>query len=232
MSGTWTRRHFLIGSALILGGCGREYGSSRAASARPVSPTPPTSPIAGPVTPPPEPPAPMPEPDIPAPVRGGYVLVPRSSWTKKPIGSNHQPMNGVTRITVHHTGEYAAWADISDVEVVTRIDRYHREDRRWSAIGYHYLVGKDGRIYEGRPAKYQGAHTLSANENNLGISVIGDFQQRLPTAAQLAALSSFLDDQRSRYRVAKTRIYGHRDLHKSICPGNALYAWLGKYKKS
>jgi hypothetical protein len=232
MDSNWTRRRLLIGSLLVLGGCTRDYGSSRnAPTAAPTRPAPgPTPPVAGPIAPPPDAPLPLPEPDIPPPAPGRYVLVPRSSWAKAPIRSNNQPMNGVSRITIHHTGEYAAWADIPDVEVVRRIDRYHREDRRWCAIGYHYLVGKDGRVYEGRPVQYQGAHTLSANEHNLGISVIGDFREKLPNSAQLAALAKFLDDQRIRFRVGKARVYGHRDLHKSICPGNALYAWLRKYK--
>lgn len=218
---------------MVLGGCVAGRKPASPATARPangpVLPTPP-QPVAGPITPPPDQPPLPPGPDVAPPPRGNYVLVPRSTWATRPVGANNYAMNGVSRITVHHTGEYAAWADIPDVEVVRRIDRYHREDRHWSAIGYHYLVGKDGRIYEGRPAQYQGAHTLTANEHNLGISVIGDFQNHLPTPAQLAALSRFLDDQRTRFHVGKGRLYGHRDLHQSVCPGNALYAWLKKYK--
>ncbi len=232
MANDWTRRRLLIGSLLVLGGCTR-YGSTSSTqysrANQPVLPTPPQRPIAGPIAPQPEPPAPLPEPDIPAPVPGRYILVSRDAWTKRPIGSNNYAMNGVSRITVHHTGEYEAWADKSDLDVVRSIDNAHRS-RGWPTIGYHYLVGKDGRIYEGRPVQYQGAHTYTENEHNLGISVIGDFREKLPNSAQLAALARFLDDQRKRFRVSLSRVYGHRDLHKSICPGNALYAWLKKYK--
>jgi hypothetical protein len=75
---------------------------------------------------------------------------------------------------------------------------------------------------------YQGAHVSSENEHNLGISMVGDFQNRLPNAEQLAVLAKFLNDQRTRFRVGKSRVYGHRDLNKSICPGEALYTWLKK----
>lgn len=164
--------------------------------------------------------------DLPEAPANGYVLVPRSSWTKAAVGSRNQAMGGVQRITIHHTDEHAGTAGLPDVELIRRIENYHRNGRKWCAIGYHYIVGKDGRVYEGRPARYQGAHVLSENENNLGISIVGDFQSHLPNARQLAALRAFLDDMRDRYRVSKRGVYGHRDLNKSICPGDALYAWL------
>ena len=175
----------------------------------------------------PEPP-PRDLPDAPA---NGYVLVPRSSWTKAAVGSRNQGMGGIQRITIHHTDEHAGMVGLPDVEIIRRIENYHRNGRKWCAIGYHYIVGKDGRVYEGRPARYQGAHVSSENENNLGISIIGDFQSHLPNARQLSALRAFLDDSRDKYRVSKRGVYGHRDLNKSICPGDALYAWLKtKYK--
>lgn len=175
----------------------------------------------------PEPP-PRDLPDAPA---GSYVLVPRSKWTKAAVGSRNQAMGRIQRITIHHTDEHAGMAGLPDVEVIRRIENYHRNGRKWCAIGYHYIVGKDGRVYEGRPSAYQGAHVLSENENNLGISIIGDFQSHLPSQRQLSALRAFLDDMRDKHRVSKRSVFGHRDLNKSICPGEALHAWLKtKYK--
>ncbi len=166
-------------------------------------------------------------------VHGGYVLVPRSKWTNQPVKGNNRPMGKVTRLTVHHTDEHGGMAGLPDIEVIRRIENYHRgPEKRWAAIGYHYLIGKDGRVYEGRPTKYQGAHVSSENENNVGISVIGDFHRKLPSARQLAALQAFLEDTRDRFKVGRGRIYGHRDLNRSICPGDALYGWLKRYKSA
>jgi hypothetical protein len=162
---------------------------------------------------------------------GSYEIVPRSAWTSQPIAGNNRLMNGVTRITIHHTGEHAGLVGLPDIEVIQRIEKYHRNEKHWAAIGYHYIVGRDGRIYEGRPVRYQGAHVLSENANNLGISVIGDFQVHLPNPRQLVALRAFLNDSRTRYHVPVSRVYGHRDLNRSICPGDALYGWLcNRYK--
>lgn len=163
-------------------------------------------------------------------VGNGYTVVPRRAWTSQGVKKNHNAMGTISRITVHHTGEHGNWAELPDVEIVQRIEKYHRNEKDWAAIGYHFLVGKDGKIYEGRPAQYQGAHTSTQNENNLGISVIGDFMKQQPSTRQLNALKAFLDDKRKEYGVGRGRCYGHRDLHASLCPGDALYAWLKKYK--
>jgi len=162
---------------------------------------------------------------------GSYTLVPRARWTKQSVKSNHRKMGRVTRITLHHTGEHAGMRGLDDVEIVRRIERYHRDGRKWSAIGYHYLIGRDGRVYEGRPADIQGAHVSKANGGNLGISCIGDFDKALPDRRQLGALQRFLDDQRRHYGVGSGRLYGHRDLGTTICPGDRLYAWLQRYKQ-
>jgi LysM repeat protein len=169
---------------------------------------------------------------LPAAPSGGYVIVRRREWTKAKIGRNHRKMRGIKRITIHHTGEYAGTARLSDREILRRIDRYHREGRKWAAIGYHYLIAPDGRIYEGRPESIQGAHTANNNSHNLGISMMGDFHRSPPNARHLAVLEKFLNDTHRRLRVSKKKIYGHRDLSPSICPGDALYAWLKKYRKA
>lgn len=175
-----------------------------------------------------------PKPTAPIqPENGSYEIVPRSAWTSEPIGPNHYLLGKVEKITVHHTDEHAGMAGLPDIEVVRRIERYHRgPEKRWAAIGYHYLVGKDGRIYEGRPVKYQGAHVSGNNENNLGISVIGDFMDHLPNAKQQAALKAFLDDQRARFSVPRSQVFGHREVHNTtMCPGDALLGWVKRYRQ-
>lgn len=223
-----SRRALLIaGAALVAAGCSgrtsmdpmsgvavRPGEAPRAPTGRSPAPTTPDAPIRE-----------------PAPIAAdGYSIVQRKSWTTQPVKPNNNPMGTVTRITVHHTGEHGAWDGLPDIEIVQRIERYHRNEKDWAAIGYHFLVGKDGKVYEGRPARFQGAHVSTQNENNLGISVIGDFMAKQPSSRQLATLRAILDDKRREYGVGLGRVYGHRDLHASQCPGDALYAWLKKYK--
>ena len=116
--------------------------------------------------------------------------------------------------------------------MVHAIQAYHRDSLGWADIGYHYLVGRDGRVYEGRALTAQGAHSGGVNnKNNLGVSVIGNFSCGLPPAAQLRAVAAFLADRRAAYGLSGATLLGHRDFGPTECPGNALYAWLQDQKR-
>jgi len=138
-------------------------------------------------------------------------------------------MGQVRRLTVHHTGANTRALGLSDLQAVQRIETYHRDERGWACVGYHFLIGDDGLIYEGRPLAMQGAHVRDANEGNIGISCIGVFDQELPSPAQLRSLSWLLGRLRQHIGLSAQTVYGHRDLSPSTCPGDALYAWLQEH---
>lgn len=175
-------------------------------------------------------PDPLLTPSNPAcsPVAGGsWRVVPRAEWGAQTLRANHDPMGAIRRITLHHTDEHSGMCGRSDAEVVRAIQSYHQDAMGWADIGYHYLVGHDGRVYEGRSVAAQGAHSGGANNrNNLGISVIGNFSCALPAPTQLAALRGFLADRQAAYGIGPAAVFGHRDLSATECPGSALYAWL------
>ena len=52
------------------------------------------------------------------------------------------------------------------------IDRWHRE-RGWKGCGYHYVVGLDGVVEEGRSMEEAGAHCAGRNSSSIGICYIG-----------------------------------------------------------
>jgi hypothetical protein len=164
--------------------------------------------------------------------RSALVIVPRRTWTTAPVRSNHDPMGRITRITLHHTGEHLADTGLDEGEILRRIERYHVDTKGWAAIGYHLLVGRDGRIWEGRPRTCQGAHVTDHNPGNLGITVLGDFSDTRPRSAQLSGLKNALDALSKEYGVAHRAILAHRDLGVTACPGDALYAWLKSYRAS
>jgi len=217
-----TRRMVILaGLGLMVGGCAnRRYGAA--------------DPVAPPVARRPDPLLPAaPPPTVPAAPATGLRIVPRSAWTREAVGANSDPMGPIERITLHHTGEHLSSSGIPDRELIKRIEHHHRANLGWAAIGYHYLSGKDGTIYEGRPAAYQGAHCGGDNNRrNLGVTMIGEFDRQLPSAPQLASLVALLADQRGRRRIPARAVFGHRDLKNTVCPGERLYAWLRSYRAS
>lgn len=169
-----------------------------------------------------------------APVSRGPVVdvgvptgvMPRSAWTSaKPLRGVADPMGGVTRITVHHSGMDSAGLD-SQGEVARILDSIRRahmaRGKQWADIGYHYLIDPSGRVWEGRPVDLQGAHVKEHNEHNLGICVLGNFDQQSPSGQSLAALDRFVASQMRRFRVAHTRVYTHQEIMPTECPGRQL----------
>ena len=165
-----------------------------------------------------------------SPKAKSYTLLKRSSWTNTKVKSNITKMGSVNKITVHHSSEAASATNISDKELINRIAKYHRNKKNWAAIGYHYIIGRDGRVYEGRPVQYQGAHASGWNRNNIGIVVLGDFNKVKPSAKQTQTLYSLLNDLRQRYKLSHTKVFGHQHLGQTLCPGKYLYPWVKRYK--
>jgi len=62
----------------------------------------------------------------------------------------------------------------------------------WADIGYSFLIGEDGRVYEGRGWNVVGAHTLGYNSVAFGFSIMGDFMQRLPNDLALTATQNII----------------------------------------
>lgn len=190
-------------------------------SAPPISSAPSPAPI---WTPPP--PAPTPA----RPPAAAVQIMPRSSWTRLGIARPREiyAMGGISRITVHHDGmpPTALRGPRDSAARLEQIRSSHVNGRGWADIGYHFIVDPQGRVWEGRPATFQGAHIKDQNENNLGILVLGNFQLQRPTPAALASLDRLLVMQMSRYRVPLARVRTHRELARTECPGNNLQMYM------
>jgi len=62
----------------------------------------------------------------------------------------------------------------------------------WDDIGYSFLIGEDGRVYEGRGWGVVGAHTLNYNSVSYGFCVIGNFMDHVPNEAALQATKDII----------------------------------------
>ena len=60
-----------------------------------------------------------------------------------------------------------------EVEIVREIETLHVDKLGWADIGYHFMVGPSGKVYEGRPLPVLGAHTGGFNEGSIGIGFLG-----------------------------------------------------------
>ena len=155
---------------------------------------------------------------------------PRSTWAASRIDTgNIEPMQPIYRITVHHSGD-AEDALGSAEKHLREFERMH-QNKGWACIGYHFVIARDGEVYEARPLKYQGAHSTGDNNNgNIGICLLGNFDNRPIPATQRQALQSVVDRLRKQYGVKRTNVFGHRDFKTTDCPGRYAMDWVETYK--
>lgn len=169
-------------------------------------------------------------------------IIPRGNWSIcAPIVSRLEPMGQVTRITIHHEGmEVESVSSTSAVkEQLRKIQASHKERLHAGDIGYHFIIDCNGRVWEGRPIKYQGAHAGNgdANRGNIGIVLMGNFEVQKPTRAQLDSLRALTSYLMSKYHVTSSRLYTHREIRAKYgigdteCPGRYLQREVDMMRK-
>jgi len=152
-------------------------------------------------------------------------VIARANWASTgPARKKVNPMRGVTRITVHHEGwKPVYFADTrSTADRIELIRTVHTRDRGWGDIGYHYIVDREGKVWEGRPIAYQGAHVRNNNEHNLGILVLGNFDKQTPSDPQLNGLVTSIKAFQTQHKVQKRRVFTHQEIVSTACPGKNL----------
>ena len=162
-------------------------------------------------------------------------VIPRGRWASTGTRTGRvNPMNGVNRITLHHEGwNTVTFDDVSTTsDRLERIRRNHVNNLGWGDIGYHYIIDRAGRLWEGRPLRYQGAHVGGHNENNLGIMILGNFDNQQPTQAQLRAMIDTVRVFRRRHNVPAHRVVTHQEITPTACPGRSLQPQIARLRSA
>ena len=93
----------------------------------------------------------------------------------------------------------------------------------WDGIGYHKVINRSGKVENGRPEYWIGAHVKGKNNISLGVCLIGRHKF---TVKQFISLERVLRKWKSFYPTAK--IVGHRDTGntKKTCPNFDVKTWI------
>jgi N-acetylmuramoyl-L-alanine amidase len=123
-------------------------------------------------------------------------IVSRAEWgadesIKKTTGTCKRRFFPVQQLFVHHTA--GTNFDVHPQATMRAIYWYHTVRRGWCDIGYNFVIGRDGTIYEGRWARpyhpweehtsedgsgrgVVGAHVANYNSGSVGISLMGNYE--------------------------------------------------------
>jgi len=139
----------------------------------------------------------------------------------------------VDTIFVHCSATRPDWmVDKALSSKVAEIARWHKQ-KGWTAIGYHWIIDRDGTVARGRPENNVGAHVQGHNMGSLGICLIGGFGssendpfEKNYTPNQESALRQLIEDIKIRTPIKKIR--GHNEVAAKACPGFNVGRWIEK----
>jgi len=154
---------------------------------------------------------------------------------------------------LHHTAGANDYASVPAAELQIQGDARYHESLGWCDLGYNFVVDKWGNIYEGRANSMTqavvGAHAGGFNTGTVGIAMLGTFDTA-PTAAMQRSVAQIIGWRLGAYgvnptgsmvyytgqnevgalynnqNVALPRVFAHRDVWATACPGDGGYATL------
>ncbi|CAF0746291.1 unnamed protein product [Brachionus calyciflorus] len=152
------------------------------------------------------------------------TIVSRAEWgARAPTGSSAMA-NPVPYVVIHHGASAACTTKSSCISIVKGYQNLHMDTNGWADIGYSFIVGEDGNVYEGRGWSKVGAHAPGFNSNSIGICVIGDFTSRNPNSLAINAVKDLIQCGVDLGKIKSTySLRGHRDSSATACPGNTFY---------
>jgi hypothetical protein len=135
-------------------------------------------------------------------------------------------------IVVHHSDFLEAPGPLGILD-------YHLTVSRYCDIAYHFVIGADGTIYEGRPLDVMGAHAgvtkeAAANSKSdagraldpdygaIGVVLDGYFHDTAPTEHQLRALETIVHALRMRFAIPKDHVIAHREVRARLVEARGL----------
>ncbi|NXN17757.1 PGRP2 amidase, partial [Indicator maculatus] len=164
------------------------------------------------------------------------AVISRCTWGARPYrGTPTLLALPLPSVYIHHTflpaAPCATFATCA--QAMRSVQSFHQDGRGWDDIGYSFVVGSDGYLYEGRGWHWVGAHTKGYNSKGFGLAFLGDFSSSLPAADALSLVrDSFLPCAIHTGRLLPDySLRGHRQLRPTACPGTSLFqeiqTWQG-----
>ncbi|XP_034655375.1 peptidoglycan-recognition protein LC isoform X6 [Drosophila subobscura] len=162
---------------------------------------------------------------------GTFVMLKVAEWGGRPPKTILDALElPVHRVIISHTAAEGCESREICSNRTQVVQSFHMDSWGWDHIGYNFLVGGDGRVYEGRGWDRVGAHTKGYNRGSIGISFIGTFTTVRPAERQLKACQLLIaEGVRLKMLAADFRLYGHRQLSATESPGEELYKIIQKW---
>nr|CAI5846144.1 unnamed protein product [Callosobruchus analis] len=127
------------------------------------------------------------------PIKESFYLVSRRYWNAEPPSVDIPKLKlPIDRILLSQTNTTLCETDSDCERQVLNLQKKHKAILNRPDILYNFLIGGDGRIYEGRGWQNR-TEWHNPDENILSIALLGNFGDQPPKPSQIEALLAFLD---------------------------------------
>jgi N-acetylmuramoyl-L-alanine amidase len=123
-----------------------------------------------------------------------------------------------SRVIMHcsDTPDYFIADTHFDLFGAKEIDIWHKQ-RKFSKIGYHWVIRRTGIIESGRDESEVGAHCKNENIDSIGICYVGT---KDPTKMQIESIRHLFLEIKTRHAIDFDSWFTHNYFnHGKICPG-------------
>lgn len=168
------------------------------------------------------------------------TIIPRDQWGARP--PDHEAVNeygfatkatdlawyvypepladAYSTVAIHHSA-----IPLDTNETMRSVQDLHMDTNHWADVGYHYVIDKNGVLYEGRDIHVRGASVAGYNTGTIGVCVMGNFEQELPLEIQLTVLQRVVNWLATTYTL--THLAAHHEFNpESLCPGKNMTPYL------
>jgi hypothetical protein len=123
-------------------------------------------------------------------------------------------------VAIHHSA-----IPLDTDETMQSVQDLHMDSNHWADVGYHYVIDKNGIVYEGRDIHVRGASVAGYNTGTIGVCVMGNFEQDMPLEIQLTVLQQVVNWLAVTYTL--THLAAHGEFNpESVCPGKNMMPYL------
>lgn len=139
----------------------------------------------------------------------------------------------INKLTLHHSATTHTLEDDLGGKMRS-MQAWGEKERNWFDVPYHFIIDIDGTILEARNYRYAGdTNTRYDTRGHFLINCFGDYNAAEPTKQQLESIAALMAWAAAEFSIEPLKIYGHRDLAQTSCPGDNLYKYVkdGTLKK-
>ncbi|MCB1381680.1 MAG: N-acetylmuramoyl-L-alanine amidase [Notoacmeibacter sp.] len=176
---------------------------------------------------------------LPAQAAGPDMLT-RAQWgAKAPIAKMRRQTP--SRILIHHTASRQKPGTSLSAKMAS-LQRFSQSREKlsdgrmkpaWPDVPYHFYIGANGGIAEGRDISAVGDTNTGYNPAGyIQIVLEGNFESEQPSPAQMAALDRLVRSLMTQYGIAPSGIGSHRQVAQTACPGKNLEALMPDFVAS